>query len=118
MPILGIVLTLDPASPEDGRRVLERLAGVSGLELGERRGAKQPAVLECAHDPLAKDFADSNEEVEAKIEALRQIEGVMYVDVVFAEFADLLPDEAAGSSYVSVEPRSKTAEPRIEMERD
>jgi hypothetical protein len=44
-----------------------------------------PVVLERASEP----------DVEPAINALQSIPGVDYVDVVFAEFADALPDEEA-----------------------
>jgi nitrate reductase NapAB chaperone NapD len=116
MPILGIVLTLKSESPAEGRAVLERLETIPHLELGARQGAKQPAVLECKDDSVDMDVGESNDRVEAEIEKLREIEGVLHVDVVFAEFADLLPDEDAASPNPTDERMSRPGEPRIEME--
>jgi hypothetical protein len=116
MPILGIVLTLKFGSPDEGRDVLEHLEAIPHLELGDRQGAKQPAVLECENDTVEIDVGQSNDRVEAEIQKLREIEGVLYVDVVFAEFADLLPDEEAAPPNPTDERTSRPGQPRIEME--
>ena len=116
MPILGIVLTLKFGSPDEGRAVLEHLEAIPHLELGDRQGAKQPAVLECENDTVEMDVGQSNDRVEAEIQKLREIEGVLYVDVVFAEFADLLPDEEAAPPNPTDERTSRPGQPRIEME--
>jgi len=133
MPILGIVLSLDPESLDAGQATLERLRRVPHLELGERQGAKQPAVLECADDRRAETLAGirakaraethaethatiraktgGKDRVEAEIDELLALEGVLHVDVVFAEFADLLPEtESTGTTPGGV--RDDEASPR------
>lgn len=118
MPILGIVLSLDPAAPDLGRETLERLQRVPNLELGERQGAKQPAVLECVDDSRTRS------QVEAEIEDLLAIDGVLHVDVVFAEFEDLLPRSDTNATTVAAPldvaaaPRETPEEPPRVMERE
>ena len=53
-----------------------------------------------------------------ELEKLRNVEGVMHIDVVFAEFEDLLPDEEAKALPLTGERVSRSDEPRIEMEQN
>jgi hypothetical protein len=81
MPILGLVITLERGPVAERNRTVDALRAHSGLDLGEIQGVKLPVVLERA----------SESEVEPAIDALQSLPGVAYVDVVFAEFADVLP---------------------------
>ncbi|MDJ0785403.1 MAG: hypothetical protein QNK05_01270 [Myxococcota bacterium] len=84
MPVLGLVLVLDDAS--DATRACAR-AGLSGfpqLELGSCSQHRWPATLDTATDA----------EVEARVEAIRAVPGVAGVEVVYADFEDLLPEGA------------------------
>ena len=81
MPVLGLVISLDADSIESGGSILDTLRARPQLDLGELQGMKLPVVLECVR-------------VEEEVEALRNLAGVAYIDVVFAEFADLLEDNS------------------------
>ncbi len=85
MPILGLVITLERGPVAERNRTVATLRARSDLDLGEIQGAKLPVVLERASEP----------EIEPAINALQSAPGVDYVDVVFAEFADALPDAEA-----------------------
>jgi hypothetical protein len=102
MPILGLVLTLDLDSQSRRERTLVTLRTRANLDVGELQGMKLPVVLECVNDIGAPTTprsegktleVTSDARVESEVDALRTLAGVTHVDVVFAEFADLLPDE-------------------------
>lgn len=81
MPVLGLVLTLVERDPREMARNLASLEALPGVELGELRGAKLPAVLE----------TDSHASTDVRLAEIQRQPDVTHVDVVFAEFADLLP---------------------------
>ena len=81
-----------------------RLAEVTEADLKEQTARFRDRIRE------------RTQKLEDEIEKLREIEGVLHVDVVFAEFADLLPDEDAASPNPTDERMSRPGEPRIEME--
>ena len=88
MPVLGVVIVLEDASPATRARVAVGLPGVPGIEPGEPSAHRWPAVLE----------AGSEAAVEERVEAVRGLPGVAGVDVVYADFEDLLssaPEERA-----------------------
>ncbi len=125
MPILGLVLSLDRDCLDPGGRTLEALRAWPDLELGELQGVKLPVVLECVkgpHDPAAsvnrevKLEAKAEARVEAEVEALRNLAGIAHIDVVFAEFADLLPDPDPISIFSSPERAQGPDNPGMEME--
>ena len=80
MPVLGMVLVLDDAEPATRRAVARALERAPDLELGEPAAHRWPAVLE-SPDP---------DRAESRIDALRQVAGIAGVDVVYADFEDLL----------------------------
>jgi nitrate reductase NapAB chaperone NapD len=80
MPVLGVVLVLDDAADATRDGVVAALAGVSEIALGEAAAHRLPAVLE----------SDSERAAEAQVDALRRVPGVAAVDVVYADFEDLL----------------------------
>jgi hypothetical protein len=80
MPILGVVLMLDDGTEAVQARVGAALASVSSLELGEPASHRWPAVLE----------SESERAAELQIDALRTVPGIAGVDVVYADFEDLL----------------------------
>jgi nitrate reductase NapAB chaperone NapD len=88
MPVLGLVLMLDDGSEATRSRVADALAGARDLELGLAQGHRWPVVLE----------SPTNDLVEARVNALREIGGVAGVDVVYADFEDLLMREAPAST--------------------
>jgi hypothetical protein len=87
MPILGMVLVLDDATPATRRAVAEALAREPDLALGEPAAHRWPVVLE-SPDPHA---------AESRIDGLRGFPGHAGVDVVYANFEDMLerPSPAA-----------------------
>jgi nitrate reductase NapAB chaperone NapD len=84
MPVLGLVLVLDGTDPALPPRVAGTLAQAPGLELGELAAHRWPAVLE----------SKTESEAEARIDALRSVPGILGVDVVYADFEDLLTGTA------------------------
>jgi len=80
MPILGLVILLDDARPATRSQVADLLSRAADLELGEPVAHRWPVVLE----------ADSEHDAEERIRSLRSLEGISYVDVVYADFEDLL----------------------------
>ena len=80
MPVLGLVLVLEDAEAGTRRRLRGALAGVHDLDLGEATAHRWPVVLEAA----------SECEGEARVDWLRGLPGVAGVDVVYADFEDLL----------------------------
>jgi len=91
MPILGVVLVLDDPAPATRLAVGEALEGAADLGLGEPASHRWPAVLEAPN----KDCA------ETRIDELRCIPGVAGVDIVYADFEDLL--EPASPSVLPVD---------------
>jgi hypothetical protein len=87
MPILGLVLVLDDDANETRLRVGEALGPRPGLELGEVNAHRWPAVLEAASECAA----------EIEIDALRSVPGIAGVDLVYANFEDLLGASASES---------------------
>jgi len=84
MPILGLVLTLLDTSAETRARAGAELGGAPDLALGEPRGHRWPAVLEAASAAGA----------EARVAALRGAVGIAGVDIVYADFEDLVGEES------------------------
>ena len=82
MPILGLVLTLGEEHGPERELVIERLTRLHGLELGPPNGRRQPAVLE----------TNSSSEADQTVRTLGETAGVVHVDVVYADFADSLPE--------------------------
>lgn len=80
MPVLGLVLLLEDRAEATRARVGEALARLSSLEVGEPAAHRWPAVLE----------AGSERAAETQIDALRAVPGIAGVDVVYADFEDLL----------------------------
>ena len=80
MPVFGLVVQMDDAAQATRRRVEAGLARQEGLELGACSGHRWPVVLE----------SGTPEQAEARVEALRDVPGVVGVDVVYADFDDLL----------------------------
>ena len=80
MPVLGLVLVLENSEVATRQRVQAALAGVQDLDLGEAAAHRLPAVLETA----------SEREGEARVDWLRSLTGVAGVDIVYADFEDLL----------------------------
>jgi hypothetical protein len=84
MPILGLVLILRDTSAATHECTGARLADSPDLALGTCAGHRWPAVLE----------ADSAAGAEARVEALRAVDGIVGVDVVYADFEDLVSEES------------------------
>ena len=80
MPVLGMVLVLDDSEPATRRAVARALGDSPDLTLGEPAEHRWPAVLESPDASRA----------ESRIEGLRAIPGIAGVDVVYADFEDLL----------------------------
>ena len=80
MPVLGLVLVLDDAAPATRLRVEPALRAAQDLDLGTPAAHRWPVVLESPSEAAA----------EARLDALREIAGVAGVDVVYADFEDLL----------------------------
>lgn len=77
MPLSSLVVSLTPAPLAE---TCTRLASdITGLDLGVPNGRRVPAVLD------APDY----ETHDRRLEALRQDEGVLFVDVVFHDFSDV-----------------------------
>jgi hypothetical protein len=85
MPILGMVLLLEDREPATREAVAANLAGAPGLVLGDPAGHRWPVVLE----------SPGEREAELSIDALRRVPGIAGVDVVYADFEDLLERPAA-----------------------
>lgn len=80
MPILGLVLLLDDPEPSTREAVHASLARAPDLGLGEPAEHRWPAVLEAVDEDSA----------ESRIRELGRIPGIATVDVVYADFEDLL----------------------------
>jgi nitrate reductase NapAB chaperone NapD len=80
MPVLGVVLVLDDGEAATRARVAAALAAVPSIELGEPASHRWPAVFE----------SESEHAAETQIDALRSVPGIAGVDVVYADFEDLL----------------------------
>ncbi len=80
MPVLGLVIVLDDDDDSTQRRVSGALASAPDLELGEAAAHRLPVVLESSSARMA----------EERIDSLRCVPGVAGVDVVYADFQDLL----------------------------
>jgi hypothetical protein len=80
MPILGLVLVLENDSAATRTRAGDALATVSSLVLGEPASHRWPAVIEC----------ESKDAAETQIDTLRAVPGIAGVDIVYADFEDLL----------------------------
>ena len=89
MPILGLVLVLDDGHAATRARVARALATVPWLDLGEPASHRWPAVIE----------SESKQAAETQIDALRVVPGVAGVDVVYADFEDLLGGSGPGGSH-------------------
>jgi hypothetical protein len=98
MPVLGLVLNL--AAPPDAADAALRdlLTSRDEIELGDRNGARLPAVLDVPADA----------DVEREISVLSDAPGVLTIDVVYAHFEDALdpdpvpdPDPDPGASTPS-----------------
>ncbi len=85
MPVLGMVLVLDDPQPETRRAVAAALERAPDLVLGEPAEHRWPAVLE------SRDERDA----EARIEGLRRLPGIAGVDVVYADFEDVIERPSA-----------------------
>ena len=83
MPVLGLVLTLGDASKGGRGRVLEPLLRERDLTIGDFAEGKLTLDLE----------VEGPEEGEARVRALSDLAGVAHVDVVYANFEDLLPGQ-------------------------
>lgn len=86
MPIVGMVLVLEGRDAETRRAVSASLASDSDLVLGDPTEHRWPAVLDAPDERGA----------EERIDRLRRVPGIAGVDVVYADFEDLL-DPAARS---------------------
>ena len=80
MPILGMVLVLEDPEPGTRDAVAARLAGAEDLVLGSPAAHRWPVVLE----------SPGEREAEQRIDGLRRVPGIAGVDVVYADFEDLL----------------------------
>ena len=88
MPILGVVLVLTDPTPTTRQAVAGELDRASDLDLGEPASHRWPVVLE----------APDKDRAETRIDELRDIPGVSDVDVVYADFEDLLEPATAAAS--------------------
>jgi len=88
MPILGVVLVLDDPAPATRRAVGAALAQAPDLGLGEPAEARWPAVLEANDEATA----------ESRIHELQRIDGIAAVDVVYADFEDLLEPSSSSAA--------------------
>ena len=75
MPVLGLVVVMDDPNERTRQRVANALAEADDLELGVVADHRWPVVLE----------ADSPDQAESRIAALRALPGVAAIDVVYAE---------------------------------
>lgn len=80
MPVLGMVLLLEDRETTTREAVARQLCDAEDLVLGAPAEHRWPAVLE----------SPGQEEAEARIDALRRVPGIAGVDVVYADFEDLL----------------------------
>jgi nitrate reductase NapAB chaperone NapD len=80
MPVLGLVVVMDDPNESTRQRVATALAQADDLELGVAAAHRWPVVLE----------ADSPDQAESRIAALRALPGIAAIDVVYADFEDLL----------------------------
>lgn len=87
MPVLGLVLVLEDGAETTRGRVAKALARASDLDLGTSVEHRWPVVLESA----------TSDEAEARVEALGALEGVSSVDVVYADFGDLVAPASPGN---------------------
>ena len=85
MPTLGVVLVLDDSQPSTRRALAATLERVPDLVLGEAVAHRWPVVLESQNEHAA----------EARIDDLRRLPGIACVDVVYADFEDLLEQPAS-----------------------
>ncbi len=95
MPILGIVMVLEDPRPSTLRSVARELAAFPDVELGEPAEYRWPAVLEARDQQAA----------ESRILELTGLPGITSVDVVYADFEDLLPPAV---SFASPEAREES----------
>lgn len=86
MPVLGLVLILEDRADDTRDRVAKALVGASDLDLGASQEHRWPVVLE----------SPTPDEAEARVEALGAVEGVSSVDVVYADFGDLVAPASPG----------------------
>ncbi len=89
MPVLGMVLVLDDSEPATRRAVARALEDAPDLVLGEPADHRWPAVLE-SPDPRR---------AESRIDGLRAIPGIAGVDVVYADFEDLLERSPSADAH-------------------
>jgi len=80
MPILGLVLLLEDQKAATREAVAGALCDAADLVLGDPAEHRWPAVLE----------SPGQKEAEARIDGLRRVPGIAGVDVVYADFEDLL----------------------------
>jgi len=92
MPIVGMVLVLEGADAATRHSVSAQLASAPDLVLGDPTEHRWPAVLDAVDEQQAED----------RIDRLRRVPGVAGVDVVYADFEDLL--EPAVTSAARKEP--------------
>ena len=88
MPILGVVLVLEDQEVATRLAVGAALEGAPDLGLGEPASHRWPAVLD----------APDKDRAETRIDELCCIPGVAAVDVVYADFEDLLEPSASSVS--------------------
>jgi nitrate reductase NapAB chaperone NapD len=86
MPVLGLVLVLEDGAEATQRRVAEALSKAGDLDLGKAIAHRWPVVLE----------STTPDEAETRIDALSTLPGVSNVEVVYADFEDLLTTTNAG----------------------
>jgi nitrate reductase NapAB chaperone NapD len=89
MPVFGLVLTLEDAGEATRTRVSLGLGAVSDIELGDPVGHRWPVVLD----------SNTAHAAEARVDMLRAVPGVANVDIVYADFEDLIargPEGRAG----------------------
>ncbi len=86
MPLASVVLQLDPAALPSTLRSLE---SIEGLTLGEPNGAYVPGVVE------SRDARGGA----ALCEALRDVAGVAFVDVVMVDYRDEEDAEWSGETF-------------------
>jgi hypothetical protein len=89
MPILGMVLVLDDPEPATRQAVAHALEHAPDLVLGEPAEHRWPAVLE-SPDPRR---------AESRIDDLRAIPGIAGVDVVYADFEDLIERSSSADAH-------------------
>jgi hypothetical protein len=80
MPILGLVITLEDGARATQGRVGEALAGMCDIDPGEPAAHRWPVVLDTTTEAQAQ----------VAIDALLRVIGIAGVDVVYADFEDLL----------------------------